>query len=74
LQTVFNNSLRSSEIAVVDELETFYSSLKAFHGICCELATRETIASGNALLIDNTRMLLGAPPEYARMLEIAVFQ
>jgi len=73
VSAVFNNTLRSSEMAA-SELETFYLSLKAFHAKCCLLATTKTIGRDLALLLDNTRMLLGAPPEHRRRLNISVFK
>uniref|UniRef100_A0A7E4V3S6 Uncharacterized protein n=1 Tax=Panagrellus redivivus TaxID=6233 RepID=A0A7E4V3S6_PANRE len=67
LSTTFNNTTRSTSITT-KSLETLYLSLQKFGRACAEVAQTVNLYPGRRLIVDNRRVLLGAPAQAQRKL------
>ncbi|KAK0425106.1 hypothetical protein QR680_009034 [Steinernema hermaphroditum] len=69
---LFNNESRSAEITV-ESVDEFYACLKSFGRIAWENAHTVEIGPRERLVVDNHRVLVGAPAQFGRRLFVRTF-
>uniref|UniRef100_A0A1I8A4R5 Glyco_hydro_42C domain-containing protein n=1 Tax=Steinernema glaseri TaxID=37863 RepID=A0A1I8A4R5_9BILA len=69
---LFNNESRSAEITV-ESVDEFYACLKSFGRIAWENAHTLEVGPRERLVVDNHRVLIGAPAQFGRRLLLRTF-